>query len=191
MVTGGGRGIGRAVALRLAREGMRVLVTARSEEELDEVVTTIRAEGGDGAAVCCDLSDTDAVGTLADRALEWGGKRLDVLINNAGVFLEAAVPHTSPDAWERLLRVNLTAPFVLCRRILPSMIEVGSGHIVNVGSSAGLKGYRHQAAYCASKHGLVGFGRALSMEAKPHNVHVTTLCPGGVRTGLIAGSAVS
>ena len=90
--------------------------------------------------------------------------------------------------WERVLRVNLTAPFLLTREVLPHMIARRQGRIVNIASTSSTQGYLHQSAYCASKHGLLGFGRSLAMEAKPHNVHVHTLCPGGVDTDLIKGT---
>ena len=113
---------------------------------------------------------------------------MDFLINNAGTFLEKAVPDIQLADWERVLRVNLTAPFLLTREVLPHMIARRQGRIVNIASTASTQGYLHQSAYCASKHGLLGFGRSLAMEAKPHNVHVHTLCPGGVDTDLIKGT---
>ena len=114
-----------------------------------------------------------------------------MLINNAGLFLESAVPDTRLEDWDELMRVNLTAPFLLCRAILPLMQARGTGHIINVSSTSGLKGHLHQAAYCASKHGLVGLSRGLALEAKPHGVHVNVISPGGVDTDFIAGSLVA
>jgi NAD(P)-dependent dehydrogenase (short-subunit alcohol dehydrogenase family) len=113
---------------------------------------------------------------------------VDFLINNAGTFLEKAVAEIQLADWERVLHVNLTAPFLLTREVLPHMIASRQGRIVNIASTASTQGYLHQSAYCASKHGLLGFGRSLAIEAKPHNVHVHTLCPGGVDTDLIKGT---
>src|SRR5207245_645286 len=112
----------------------------------------------------------------------------DFLINNAGIFLEKSVPETSVADWDRILRVNLTAPFLICREVLPQMIARKQGRIVNIASTASVQAYLHQSAYAASKHGLLGFSRGLAIEARPHHVHVYALCPGGVDTNLIKGT---
>ncbi len=119
-----------------------------------------------------------------------GSARVDLLVNNAGVFHESAVVEQELDDWERVLRINLTAPMLLCRLILPLMIAAGGGRIVNIASSSAVQGYAGQAAYSASKHGLLGLARCLALEARPHNIHVHTLCPGGVDTDLIRGTEV-
>ena len=175
IVTGANRGIGLAIARALAREDVRLGLLCRSQP----------AVGGE--FVACDLADLERVLESVRQLIERLGT-VDFLINNAGTFLERPVPQTPLADWERVMRVNLTAPFLLTRELLPHMIARRQGRIVNIASTSGTQGYLHQSAYCASKHGLLGFSRSLAMEAKPHNIHVHTLCPGGVDTDLIKGT---
>lgn len=187
IVTGASRGIGRAITLRLAREGMEVVLIGRSKLLLEEVAEAAGEHGGKAHVRVCDLADMDAVTATFDRFREEFG-RLDLLVNNAGAFLECPTECVHPGDWERILRINLTAPFVACKAVLPMLYKQRGGKIVNIASVAGLAGYYHQSAYCAAKHGLVGFGRALAIEARPYNVHVHTICPGGVRTNFFEGT---
>ena len=177
ILTGANRGIGHAIAVALAREGVRLGLLSRTLPQLD----------GEFIFEKCDMDDPAnipaAVKSLCGKL---GG--VDFLINNAGMFLESSVPETQLADWERILRVNLTAPFLICREVLPQMIARKQGRIVNIASTSGVQGYLQQSAYCASKHGLLGFGRSLAIEARPHNVHVYNLCPGGVDTDLIKGT---
>ncbi len=175
IVTGASRGIGLAIARALAREGVRLGFLSRSQPDVG------------GEFLACDLADVVQIPGAIRKLVERLGT-VDFLINNAGTFLEKAVPEIPLGDWERVLRVNLTAPFLLTREVLPHMIARRQGRIVNIASTASTQGYVHQSAYCASKHGLLGFGRSLAIEAKPHNVHVHTLCPGGVDTNLIKGT---
>ena len=140
-----------------------------------------------GEFIAPDLADPEQILGAVRQLIERLGT-VDFLINNAGTFLEQPVPEIPIADWERVLHVNLTAPFLLTREVLPQMIARRQGRIVNIASTASTQGYLHQSAYCASKHGLLGFGRSLAMEAKPHNIHVHTLCPGGVDTDLIKGT---
>jgi NAD(P)-dependent dehydrogenase (short-subunit alcohol dehydrogenase family) len=175
IVTGASRGIGLAIARTLAREGVRLGLLSRSKPSVT------------GEFIACDLADLDGIPSAVHKLVERLGA-VDFLVNNAGTFLENAVPDIQLADWERVLRVNLTAPFLLTREVLPHMIARRQGRIVNIASTASTQGYLHQSAYCASKHGLLGFGRSLAMEAKPHNIHIHTLCPGGVDTDLIKGT---
>ena len=175
IVTGASRGIGLAIARALAREGVRLGLLSRSQPTVA------------GEFVECDLADLAGIPSATHTLLERLGT-VDYLINNAGTFLEQAIPDIQLADWERVLRVNLTAPFLLTREMLPHMVARRQGRIVNIASTASTQGYLHQSAYCASKHGLLGFGRSLAIEAKPHNIHVHTLCPGGVDTDLIKGT---
>jgi 3-oxoacyl-[acyl-carrier protein] reductase len=187
LVTGAGRGIGRAVALALAAAGAKVALLARSKAQIEQVAAEIRANGGTAVICPCDVA---LAGDIAASVAECHRRlrRLDILVNNAGVFLDKPVPDVTLDEWEHVLRVNATAPFLFCRAVLPLMQKQGGGRIVNVASTAGVQGYLGQAAYCASKHALLGFSRCLAIEAKPSNIHVYTLCPGGVRTDFVAGT---
>ena len=175
IVTGASRGIGLAVARALAREGVRLGLLSRTRPDVA------------GEFVACDLAELEQIPTAIRQLTERLGAA-DFLINNAGTFHEQAVAEMQLADWERVMRVNLTAPFLITREILPQMIARRQGRIINISSTSGVQGYLHQSAYCASKHGLLGLARCLALEAKPHNVHVYTLCPGGVDTDLIKGT---
>jgi 3-oxoacyl-[acyl-carrier protein] reductase len=175
IVTGASRGIGLAIARALANEGVRLGLLSRSKPGI----------GGEFAA--CDLADPDQISAGVRRLIERLGQ-VDFLVNNAGTFLESPVAEMDLAAWEQVLRVNLTAPFLVTRELLPHLIARRQGRIVNIASTSSVQGYLHQSAYCASKHGLLGFARSLAIELKPHNVHVYNLCPGGVDTDLIKGT---
>ncbi len=175
IVTGASRGIGLAIARVLARDGVRLGLLSRSKPDVS------------GEFVACDLAELDQIPAAVRRLVELLGP-VDYLVNNAGMFLETPVAEMDLAGWERVLRVNLTAPFLVTREILPQMIARRQGRIVNIASTSSVQGYLHQSAYCASKHGLLGFARSLAMELKPHNIHVYNLCPGGVDTDLIKGT---
>ena len=184
VVTGASRGIGKAIALALGREKMRLALLARSTNQLQEVVDEIHAAGGEALAVPCDLMNSDAVATALKSVFQQFDS-LDVLISNAGIFIEKPITEIKIEEWDRVLRTNLTASFLICQGAFLKMKEQKGGRIIAIASSASTQGFIHQAAYCASKHGLLGFTRCLSIEAKPYNVHVHTICPGGVRTDLL------
>jgi NAD(P)-dependent dehydrogenase (short-subunit alcohol dehydrogenase family) len=175
IVTGASRGIGLAVAQALAREGVRLGFLSRTRPRVT------------GEFVACDLADSERIAPAVRQLLQRLGP-VDILINNAGTFFEKAAAETGLADWDRVQRVNLAAPFLIAREVLPGMIARRRGRIINIASTAALQGYPGQSAYCASKHGLLGFARCLAMEVKPHNIHVHTLCPGGVATGLIHGT---
>lgn len=178
LVTGGGRGIGRAVAERLAREGARVAVAGRTEAELEEVAALL---GGGGAALRLDVGDRADIARALPLLREKVG-HVDILVNNAGVA-ESAAYHATPDeVWDRMLAVNVTGAFALCRALIPPMIERGYGRVVNVASNAGLTGYAYSSAYCASKHAMVGMTRAIALEIARSEVTINCVCPGWVET---------
>jgi len=184
IVTGASRGIGKAIAIALGREKMRLALLARSTDKLQEVVDEIQAVGGEAHAFPCDLMNPSAVKSSLDSIFQHF-ITLDVLISNAGIFLEKPITDIEIEEWDKVLRTNLTGTFLLCQSAFAKMKDQKAGRIIAIASSASIQGYTHQAAYCASKHGLLGFTRCLSIEAKAHNVHVHTICPGGVRTDLI------
>jgi len=180
LVTGAGRGIGRAVALALAREGVAVAGVARTASDLDSLVGEIEAEGGRGMAFAGDLREPGvpeaAVEAVAER---FGG--LQVLVNNAGVGAHANVADTSDDAWERVIGTNLTSVFRLTRSAIPHLAHRG-GHVFMVSSLAGSNPIPGMAAYCASKAALDHFSACLMLEVRQRGIKVTTIAPGSVDT---------
>ena len=184
-ITGGGRGIGRAVALAFAREGARVFVVARTEPEVKRVAEQIRAEFGDGAAgyAACDVSDLRSVEEAFAAAREFPGN-IDVLVNNAGVADSSKFTETSDEFWRRHLDINLTGTFYCMRAALPSMVERGWGRVINVASVAGKTGAPYVAAYTASKHGVLGLTRSVALEVARTGVTVNAVCPGYVDTDM-------
>jgi len=137
------------------------------------------------------LSAPESLNTAISTCREIFSDNIDILINNAGVFLEKPVSETNLEEWDQVLNINLKAPFLLCRDILPLMTARQKGHIINIGSTSALKGHLNQSAYCASKHGLLGFTRALALEANPENVRANFISPGGINTDFITGSHVA
>jgi 3-hydroxybutyrate dehydrogenase len=176
LITGGGRGIGRAIAERLAREGARVVVTGRTRAEIDEVAASLG-----GLAISMDVTHRPSIEAgLAE--IEGHGARVDILVNNAGAAESAPFDKTSDEVWDRMLAVNVTHAFILCRALIPKMIERGFGRVINIASNAGLTGYAYTSAYCASKHAMVGMTRAIALEIARTPVTINCVCPGWVKT---------
>jgi 3-oxoacyl-[acyl-carrier protein] reductase len=183
VVTGAGRGIGKAVALSLAQLGCRVILAARSREQLEEVHREIRDRGGEALVVAADLTRDEDIQHLVESSRSWG--TVDILINNAGWGKRAPVVKGDVEDWDRTFRVNLRAPMILAKMLLPSMLEKGEGAVINIGSVSGKTGEANGAAYAASKFGLIGFTQSLYEEVREHGIKVAVILPGFVDTPLI------
>ncbi|HUF75853.1 MAG TPA: SDR family NAD(P)-dependent oxidoreductase [Longimicrobiales bacterium] len=181
VVTGGGRGIGRAVARALAEQGASVVVSARSTKEIDSVAEELSADGHTAHAITCDVSDEASVKAMAQKAEELLGT-VDVLVNNAGIALSNPVKRLPLEEWNRIMAINVTGTFLCTRALIQGMIDRGWGRIVNVASVAGLRGGRYISAYSASKHAQVGFTRSLAAEVADAGITVNAICPGYVDT---------
>lgn len=180
MVTGGGRGIGEAIARRLAADGFRVVVCGRTEAPLAKLAKEI-----DGVAMVVDLMDRPATDAFLER-LEAEVGLVHVLVNNAGMAESAPLHKMDDGMWDRLMELNATASFRLTRALVPAMIKAGYGRVINIASNAGVSGYAYTAAYCASKHAMVGFTRGLAMDLAKTPVTINAVCPGWVDTDMVA-----
>ena len=184
MVTGSGRGIGRAIAEAFAAQGASVAITARTSAELEEVAHEITRAGGRALVIAADLAATDAAARLV-AATTAGLGPIDILVNNAGIG-SSADPRAFADYddafWDRTLTLNLTAPYRLCKAVLPAMRHKRWGRIINVSSINGKVPSLHGAAYTASKHGLLGLTKTLALEMAREGITANAICPGPVHT---------
>jgi NAD(P)-dependent dehydrogenase (short-subunit alcohol dehydrogenase family) len=181
LVTGGGRGIGAAIAARLVGAGARVTLVARSEVQLEEVATAL---GDCAQGLRADVTDAASVARAFEHAARAFGP-VEILVNNAGQARSAPMHRAPDELWNEMLAVNLTGVYHGIRAALPAMLERGFGRIVNVASTAGLRGYPFVAAYCAAKHGVIGLTRALALELAQRNITVNAVCPGYTETGIV------
>lgn len=187
IVTGAGRGIGRSIALAFAQAGADIGVTSRTESELEQLVGEITSMGRRALAVCCDVTDTEQVQTMA-RTLLHGLGGIDTLVNNAGIAASHKFLDHPDELWHRMLAVNLTGVYYVCKAFTPVMVQQNSGRIINIASIAARVGDRYIAAYAASKHGVLGLTRSLAMELLPCHITVNAICPGYVDTPMTEGS---
>ena len=185
LVTGGGRGIGRAVAKAVASKGARVFLAARTASELESAAEEIRAGGGLAEPVPTDLaSEQDILSLFA--GIRKQTDRLDILINNAGVGIFGPIVDFASADFDKVMRVNAKAAFLCCQQALRLMIPKRSGYIINISSVVGIKGYPNQGAYTASKHAILGLTKSLAVEAQEQGIRVSAILPGGVHTRLVA-----
>jgi len=185
IVTGAGRGIGRSIALTLARNGARGSLAARTEAELQAVQSEIESFGGQAASFPTDVSREAEVISLVRNTVERFG-RLDILINNAGIGIFGPLVETTTEQWDRIMAINARGPFLLCREAIPYLKKQEQAFIINIASVVGVKGYVNQAAYSASKHAVMGMTKALAKEVQGDGIRVHAICPGGVDTQLLS-----
>jgi len=188
LVTGGGRGIGAAIAVAFARQGADVIVAARSVDQLAQTVNAIEATGRKGIAIPADLSRREAIASWVESIFSQN-LSIDILVNNAGIgsgFNAKPVVDFDDDFWDKSIALNLTVPYLLTKAFLPGMIKAGWGRVINISSILGKIGISTGAAYSASKHGLIGLTRSAALETATTGVTVNAICPGPIRTSMLA-----
>jgi NAD(P)-dependent dehydrogenase (short-subunit alcohol dehydrogenase family) len=187
LVTGASRGIGRAIALRFAREGAHVALCARSTEALEEVAREVEEAGGRSCIQTMDVTDPNSVELGVAAALDAFSGGLDVLVNNAGIFDLLPFEETTPAMWERFYRVNLHGVFLVTHCALPGLRRGARAHIFNIASGAAREGFEGCSIYCAMKAGLMGFSNGLREDLRPDGIRVATIYPGSTDTGIFDG----
>jgi 3-oxoacyl-[acyl-carrier protein] reductase len=187
LVTGAGKGIGRALAIALANEGAHVGLLARTENDLQAVASEIQSTGVKSAFATADVSNIESVNAAVESIQKELGN-IDILINNAGTGTFGKFLELEPSVWENQVKVNLFGVYYVTRAVLPQMIERNTGDIINISSTAGLKGAPMTSAYSASKFGVMGLTESLMLEVRKHNIRVTALNPSTVVTDLAKNS---
>jgi len=184
LITGAGRGIGRAIALALAKKGIDSALSARNETELEATQQMVAENGGRAVVLPADLTEEKNCIALVERAIEHLG-HLDMLINNAGIGLFGPLEEMTTEQWDSIMHVNVRAPFILCREAIPHLKKQPLSWIISVASVVAVKGYVNQSAYSASKHALLGMHKAMAKEVAEYNTRVHVICPGGVETEMV------
>ncbi len=187
IVTGSSSGIGKAIALRFAEEGARVVVAARRQDLLNQVVEQITGRGGDAIAIQTDVKDEAQVERLIEETVKHYG-RLDVLVNNAGIGGAGRIAETKTDRFDDVIDTNLRGTFFCCRAGFRHMKSHGGGTIINMSSVAGVQAWAGTGTYSASKHGIMALTKSLAEEGRAHKIKVSAICPGGVADELVDAS---
>ena len=183
LITGAGKGIGKAIAIALAKEGVNVILMARTQSDLYDVAKEVNALGVKSYTVVADVADINSVNSAVEKALA-EFKTIDILINNAGIAAFGKFLELEPSAWENIIKVNLMGTYYVTRAVLPNMIERQTGDIINISSTAGLSGNAMTSAYSASKFAVLGLTDSLMQEVRKHNIRVTALTPSTVATDM-------
>lgn len=183
LITGAGKGIGKAIAIALAKEGVNVILVARTQTDVDQLAVEVNNFGVKSLALSADVSDINSINTAVEKALA-EFKTIDILINNAGIGAFGKFLELEPADWERIIQVNLMGTYYTTRAVIPQMIERQTGDIINISSTAGLNGNAVTSAYSASKFAVMGLTDSLMQEMRKHNIRVTALTPSTVATDL-------
>ncbi|RUT69037.1 3-ketoacyl-ACP reductase [Flavobacterium cupreum] len=183
LITGAGKGIGKAIAIALAKEGVNVILISRTQADVDQLSAEISSLGVKALALSADVSDITSISTAVEKALA-EFTNIDILINNAGIAAFGKFLELEPAAWEKIIQVNLMGTYYTTRAVLPSMMERQTGDIINISSTAGLNGNALTSAYSASKFAVLGLTDSLMQEMRKYNIRVTALTPSTVATDL-------
>ncbi|MBF4508082.1 3-ketoacyl-ACP reductase [Flavobacterium sp. JLP] len=183
LITGAGKGIGKAIAIALAKEGVNVILVARTQADVEQVAAETNKLGVKSLALSADVSDINSINSAVEKALA-EFKTIDILINNAGIGAFGKFLELEPSEWERIIQVNLMGTYYTTRAVIPNMIERQTGDIINISSTAGLNGNAVTSAYSASKFAVLGLTDSLMQEMRKHNIRVTALTPSTVATDL-------
>lgn len=190
VITGASAGIGQACARSLAREGVRLVLTARRQERLEQLVSEAKQIGSDGVFFIGDAREEETARRTVEQAMNAFG-RIDILINNAGVGNYKDLVETSAEEYDEMMDANVRSTFLFTRQAVPMMIEQRQGLVLMISSMAGVYGFAGEAVYCATKFAQVGFAQALDKELRPHGIKVGVICPGGVKTEFAIGKGRS
>lgn len=188
VITGAANGIGKASALRFAREGANITCLDMAEEANQAVAEACRKEGVEALAISCDVTDKASVDAAVQKTLDAWGK-VDVLVASAGIYTGAPIEEVGLDEWQRTIDINLTGTFLCCQAVSPLMKEQKSGSIINISSMAGKTSFAASASYSSSKSGVIGLTRSLAVELAPYGATVNAVCPGNTLTDMVRGVA--
>lgn len=187
IITGAGSGIGRTTALLFSEEGAQVAIVEIDKERGQDTVDMITRKGREGLFIPTDITDPSQVKSMVTKVIEAYGK-INILVNNAGLYVQGDVVNTNEEQWDRIMAVNLRAAFLCCKYNIPQMIESGGGVVINVSSEAGIVAIKNQVAYNTSKAGLISLTKSIALDFASQNIRANCVCPGTTQTPLVASA---